>query len=102
MLQQHRLNATLSESKAKPHEMWAFFGSSLKWGKDDVLPIPAGFSQENPFGVPVETRGDLGRVGGGVPVVAFWTRNIGLAIGHLETLPLAVSIPVHTTPDGQV
>jgi len=101
-LQTHSLNASLADPNAKPHEMWAFFGSSLKWGKDDVLPIPAGFSQENPFGVPVETRDDLGRVGGGVPVVAFWTRNIGLAIGHLETLPLAVSIPVHTTPDGQV
>lgn len=101
-LQNHSLNASLADSTAKPHEMWAFFGSSLKWGKDDVFPIPAKFSQENPFGVPVETKDDLGRVGGGVPVVAFWTRNTGLAIGHLETLPLAVSIPVETTPDGQV
>ena len=99
-LQNHSLNASLADSAVKPHEMWAFFGSSLKWGKDDVLPIPAKFSQENPFGTPVETRDDLGRVGGGVPVVAFWTRNTGLAIGHLETLPLAISIPVQTTPGG--
>jgi alpha-galactosidase len=27
---------------------------------------------------------------------------MGLAIGHLETLPLALSIPVHTTADGRV
>jgi alpha-galactosidase len=101
-LQNHTLNASLADSAAKPHEMWAFFGSSLKWGKDDVLPIPAKFSQENPFGVPVETKDDLGRVGGGVPVVAFWTRNTGLAIGHLETLPLAISIPVQTTSNGSV
>jgi len=101
-LQNHSLNASLADNTAKPHEMWAFFGSSLKWGKDDVLPIPAKFSQENPFGVPVETKDDLGRVGGGVPVVAFWTRNTGLAIGHLETLPLAISIPVGTTSDGHV
>ena len=99
-LQNHSLNASLADSAVKPHEMWAFFGSSLKWGKDDVLPIPAKFSQENPFGTPVETRDDLGRVGGGVPVVAFWTNNTGLAIGHLETLPLAISIPVQTTPGG--
>ena len=33
-------------------------------------------------------------VGGGIPVVAFWTRNVGEAIGHLETLPLALSIPL--------
>ena len=101
-LQNRWLNASLADSNAKPHEMWAFFGSSLKWGKDDVLPIPAKFSQDNPFGAPVETHDDLGRVGGGVPVVAFWTRNMGVAIGHLETLPLALSIPAQTTADGRV
>jgi alpha-galactosidase len=101
-LQSHSLNATLADNSAKPHEMWAFFGSSLKWGKDDVLPIPAKFSQDNPFGAPVDTSDDLGRVGGGIPIVAFWTRNMGLAIGHLETLPLALSIPVQTTDDGKV
>jgi alpha-galactosidase len=101
-LQNHSLNASLADSNAKPHEMWAFFGSSLKWGKDDVLPIPARFSQDNPFGAPVETHDDLGRVGGGVPVVAFWTRDTGLAIGHLETVPLALSIPVQTTADGRL
>jgi alpha-galactosidase len=101
-LQKHFLNAALADSGAKPHEMWAFFGSSLKWGKDDVLPIPAKFSQQNPFGAPVETQDDLGRVGGGVPVVAFWTHNSGLAIGHLETLPLTISIPTQTTADGRV
>ncbi|MBS1841697.1 MAG: alpha-galactosidase [Acidobacteria bacterium] len=97
-----QLNATLSDPAAKSHEMYAFFGSSLKWGKDDVLPIPAKFSQENPFGTPVDTGDDLGRVGGGIPVVAFWTRNVGVAIGHLETLPLSISIPVITTSDGRV
>lgn len=97
-----RLNANLSDAKAKPNEMYAFFGSSLKWGKDDVVAIPTKFKQENPFGAPVETGDDLGRVGGGIPVVAFWNRNTGLAIGHIETVPLPVSIPVNTTPEGRV
>ncbi len=101
-LQQHRLNAALADAQAAPHAMWSFFGSSLKWGQDDVLPIPAKFSQENPFGAPVETKGDLGRVGGGIPVVAFWTHEVGEAIGHVETLPLVLSIPVETTKDGRV
>jgi alpha-galactosidase len=101
-LQRHRLNAQRSDAQAAPHEMWSFFGSSLKWGKDDVLPVPAKFSQENPFGAPVDVEGDLGRVGGGIPVVAFWTRNVGEAIGHIETLPLVLSIPVETTKDGRV
>jgi len=102
VLDQHELNASLADSAAKSHEMYAFSGASLKWGKDDVLPIPAKFSQENPFGVPVDTGDDLGRVGGGIPVVALWTRNVGVAIGHIETLPLPVSIPVNTTAEGHV
>jgi alpha-galactosidase len=101
-LQRHRLNASLADSSAAPHEMWSFFGSSLKWGKDDVLPVPAKFEQQNPFGAPVDTKDDLGRVGGGIPVVAFWTRTMGEAIGHIETLPLVISIPVKTTTDGRV
>jgi alpha-galactosidase len=101
-LQRHLLNASRADSGAQPHQMWAFFGSSTKWGKDDVLEMPAKFSQENPFGAPVETHGDLGRVGGGIPVVAFWTRSTGVAIGHLETLPLAISIPTQTTSEGRV
>ncbi len=67
--------------------MWSFHGASIKWGKDDVLPITSKFSQENPFGAPVETKDDLGRVGGGIPVVAFWTRGVGEALGQGETIP---------------
>ena len=70
-LQEHRLNASLVDGAAAPHEMWSFFGSSLKWGKDDVLPIPAKFEQQNPFGAPVDYQGRLGsrwrrHSGGGV------------------------------------
>ncbi|MGB2676253.1 MAG: alpha-galactosidase [Candidatus Acidiferrum sp.] len=101
-LQQHRFSATLADSAAAPHEMWSFHGSSLKWGKDEMFPVPAKFTQENPFGAPVEVGGDLGSAGGGVPVVAFWTKTVGEAIGHLETLPLVLSIPVQTAPDGRV
>ena len=101
-LQQHRLNASLADPAAAPHQMWSFDGASLKWGKDETFPVPAKFSQENPFGAPVETKDDLGRVGGGVPVVAFWTKSVGEAIGHIETLPLVLSIPVATQPDGRV
>ncbi len=97
-LQRHRFDASLADASTAPYSMWTFQGSSLKWGKDETFLMPAKFTQENPFGAPVETKDDLGRVGGGIPVVAFWTRNIGEAIGHIETLPLAVSIPVQSAP----
>jgi alpha-galactosidase len=101
-LQRHSLSASLSDTQAKPHQMWAFFGSSLKWGKDEVLPISVHFAQSNYFGEPVETHDDLGRVGGGIPIVAFWNRNSGIGIGHLETLPLVLSIPARTNASGSV
>jgi alpha-galactosidase len=101
-LQQHRFDATLAGSAANAHDLWSFHGSSIRWGKDEVLQIPAKFNQENMFGAPVKVGGDLGSAGGGIPVVAFWTKNVGEAIGHLETLPLVLSIPVKTAQDGKV
>jgi alpha-galactosidase len=96
------LDASQVDSHSAPYDMWSFHGSSIKWGKDDVLPISKTFSQENRFGVPVKTTKDLGVVGGGIPVVAFWTRSVGEAIGHVETLPIDISLPVHTGAYGRV
>jgi alpha-galactosidase len=100
-LAERRLAASLADSHVAPYDMWSFHGASIRWGKDDVLPITKKFSQQNPFGVPVETKSD-GHVGGGIPVVAFWTRSVGEAIGHVETIPLDVTIPVQTQADGRV
>jgi alpha-galactosidase len=101
VLQRHTFSAPPDATKsARP--LWTFEGSSLNWGKDETFPVPAKFSQENPFGAPVGVKGDLGHVGGGIPVIAFWSRSVGEAIGHIETLPFALSVPVETTPDGQV
>ncbi|HTQ96091.1 MAG TPA: alpha-galactosidase, partial [Candidatus Acidoferrum sp.] len=100
VLQRHSLaSATQAESA---HPLWTFEGSSLQWGKDEIFPVPAKFSQENPFGAPVAVKDDLGHVGGGIPVVAFWSKDVGEALGHIETLPLTVSVPVQTTKDGCV
>jgi alpha-galactosidase len=100
-LQCHQFGAT-ADFKPGGDPLWTFQGASLKWGKDETFPMPANFSQENPFGAPVPTKDDLGYVGGGIPVVAFWSRNVGEAIGHVETLPLTLSIPVQTTATGKV
>jgi len=100
-LQRHQFAAS-PDSKSHSNPLWTFQGASLKWGKDEIFPMPAKFSQENPFGAPVPTKDDLGYVGGGIPVVAFWSREVGEAIGHVETLPLTLSIPVQTGMAGKV
>jgi alpha-galactosidase len=95
-IDRHEFDASLVDSKVAPHDMWSFHGASIQWGRENVFEIPKNFSQQNQMGSLVEVKGDLGRVGGGVPVVAFWTRTVGEAIGHVETLPLVLSIPTHT------
>jgi hypothetical protein len=42
-----------------------------------------------------------GGYGGGIPVVAFWTASVGEAIGHVETVPLTLSMPVKVEQDGR-
>ena len=92
-----RLNAHLADPAAKPWAMWSFHGSSYDWGKDDVLPLKPAFFQPNVMGEMIK-----GGYGGGIPVVAFWTRTVGEAIGHVETIPLAASIPARVDRDDRV
>lgn len=100
-LQRHRFAAPASAA-AGGNALWTFQGASLKWGKDEIFAMPAKFTQDNPFGASVAAKDDLGYVGGGIPVVAFWAREVGEAIGHIETLPWTLSIPVETKAGGQV
>jgi alpha-galactosidase len=88
-LQEHRLNASLGQAGAAPNDLWSFQGASYDWGQDEVLRIPARFSRPNLMGAVVKSG-----AGGGIPVNAFWTANVGEAMGHVETIPLQVSLPV--------
>jgi alpha-galactosidase len=95
--QQHRFSAKMADPKAAPFELWSFQGSSYEWGKDDVFKLTRTSSQPNAMGEAVK-----GGYGGGVPVVAFWTASVGEAIGHVETLPLTLSLPVKVDSDQRV
>ena len=98
--QRHILNASLTDSNAAPFAMWSFHGSSEAWGKDDVMRIDDKFTRANPMQVVMHN--DENQTGGGIPVVAFWTGSVGEAIGHAETVPLRLSLPVHTRADRRV
>jgi len=97
LMQEHRFNAQLADGKAQPYDMWSFQGSSYDWGKDDVQKLTRTSSQPNVMGEAVK-----GGYGGGIPVVAFWTASVGEAIGHVETVPWSLSIPVKVESDGRV
>jgi alpha-galactosidase len=93
--QQHRFSGSMTDKKAQPYDLWSFHGSSYDWGKDDVVKLTRQFSQPNLMGAAVK-----GGYGGGIPVVAFWTAAAGEAIGHIETVPLTLSLPVKVRADG--
>jgi alpha-galactosidase len=95
--QERRLNASLTDPAAPPYRLWSFEGSSAQWGKDDVFEVSAHLSQANPMGNPSPEG-----IGGGIPVVAFWTAPMGEAIGHIESLPLALHLPVRVASDRRI
>ena len=74
-----------------PHEneyFWSFCGSTHSDRRDWVQPVRAGFNQENFMGM------EASDYGGGTPIVDVWRRKGGLAIGHIETTPRLVSLPL--------
>jgi alpha-galactosidase len=93
--QRHRFNSRAPQGA--PYDMWSFLGASRQWGEDDVVHLKPGFSRSNEMGAIVK-----GGYGGGIPVVAFWTDSVGEAIGHVETVPLTVSLPVNVGSDSRV
>ena len=92
--QEHRFS---SHKPKAAYDMWSFQGSSSDWGKDDVIQLKPRFSQTNDMGAAVK-----GGYGGGIPVAAFWTDSVGEAIGHVETVPLTLSMPVSVGSDSRV
>jgi alpha-galactosidase len=92
--QQHRFDSGVP---GKGYDMWSYQGASINWGKDDILKLKKGFSQLNQMGAVVK-----GGYGGGIPVVAFWNASVGEAVGHVETVPLTLSLPVKVEDNGQV
>ena len=97
LMQEHQLNAKQADPSAQPYDMWSFQGSSYNWGENDVQKLTRTSSQPNVMGEQVK-----GGYGGGIPVVAFWTASVGEAIGHVETLPWTLSIPVKVGREGRV
>ena len=69
-------------------QFWCYCGSTHADRRDWVQPVHAGFAQDNFMGM---TASDYG---GGTPIVDVWRRDAGVAVGHLETTPRLVSLPV--------
>lgn len=78
-----------SASAAQP-AFWSYQSGSYEKRPDWVLPLKAGFKQDNFLGM------NAPDYGGGTPVVDVWCRDVGIAVGHVEMAPKLVSLPVTT------
>ena len=93
----HRLDASLADPKVPPYRLWSFQGSAYDWGEDEIILLTQKFHRPNLMGAMLPNG-----VGGGIPVVAFWSATVGEAVGHIETLPLVVSFPVDVAKDDRI
>lgn len=69
-------------------KFWSFMGSSNADRRDWIQKVNPGFYQKNYMGM------NASDYGGGIPIVDIWRKDAGIAIGHTETVPRLVSIPV--------
>ena len=93
---QYRLptSAPAGRRAAASPPFWSYCGSTHADRRDWVQPVRPGFEQENFMGM------ESSDYGSGTPIVDVWRRDGGLAIGHLEMTPQAVSLPVRCTEAG--
>ena len=75
-------------------DYWSFSGASYEDRRDWVQPVRAGFGQRNFMGM------NASDYGGGTPVVDVWRRDYGLAVGHVETVPKLLALPLTMTAAG--
>ncbi|MEJ0061549.1 MAG: glycoside hydrolase family 36 protein [Terricaulis sp.] len=73
---------------------YSFSGASHDDRRDWLQRVEAGFDQRNFMGM------NASDYGGGTPVAVVWRRDGGLAIGHVETVPKLISLPVSAERGG--
>ena len=73
---------------------WSYSGATYEDRRDWVQPVKRGFTQDNFLGM------EDSDYGGGTPIVDVWRRDAGLAVGHVETSPKLVSLPLQELDGG--
>lgn len=89
----HRYSIPAAGGDSDP-AFWSYQGGSYRNRPTWILPLKAGFKQDNYMGMNADDYG------GGTPVSDVWRRDVGIAVGHFELVPKLVSLPV-TMPDAQ-
>ena len=81
-----------AHAQAQHPAFWSYQSGSYQKRPNWTLPLHPGFHQDNFLGM------NASDYGGGTPVVDVWSKNVGLAVGHVEPGPRLISLPI-SMPD---
>jgi len=84
-----------AEPGAGAPAFWSYQSGSYEKRPNWILPLHTNFRQENYQGM------NASDYGGGTPIVDLWRRDVGMAVGHVETRPKLVSLPISMPDNGQ-
>jgi alpha-galactosidase len=73
---------------------WSYQSGSYEKRPDWVVPLHAGFKQDNFLGM------NASDYGGGTPIIDIWRKDVGLAVGDVEPGPRLISLPVSMADAG--
>jgi alpha-galactosidase len=77
-----------AQTKAGEPPFWSYQSGSYEKRPNWILPLKVKFQQDNYQGMNADDYG------GGTPIVDIWRRDVGMGVGHVETRPKLVSLPV--------
>lgn len=96
-----KLPKTVQVADASRQGLVSFQGGVNEWGRDyAVIDLAPGFVQDNFQGTHPTEEGEL--IGGGMPFIDVWGKNMGVALAHLEKRPEWISLPVKMNADSIV
>jgi alpha-galactosidase len=88
ILEWNNNNYTIDAQRGSQVSFWSFQSGSYEERPNWVVPLHAGFSQQNYLGM------NASDYGGGTPIVDVWRRDVGIGVGHVEPRPRLISLPV--------
>lgn len=83
-----QLDSSRTDAALMANQFWSFQGAAVEWGQDFAFPLLSFFSRDNYLG-----HLDGGE-GGGIPLLYFWNRQLGVALAQVEPVPRPWYMPV--------
>lgn len=100
-IQRLALKPTHQNISNTPYPLVSFQGGVPAWGEDyAVIPLELNFERKNFQGIHEANPGEF--IGGGIPLVDVWGKQMGIAVCHLSKRPEWVSLPVRVDANGTV